>query len=195
MKKFASQQKPARSDYIKWGSIALGVLLVLGSLVFILEKKNIINLVGSKNTPTQGPTKKQTEQAAKTAANDKQAYLDQTSKDGSTTTQPTSTTPTPETPSNTPANMTLNAKIDGNSVTVTTQIQNISSGTCKLTASNGANTISPQTAQIIYQPEFSSCAGFSVLKSSLGSGPWSISVTATPSVGEATTQTTVLEVN
>lgn len=194
MKKFVSQQKPTRSDYIKWGSIALGILVVLGALVFILEKMNIVNLVGDKNTPTQGPTKDEAEQAAKTAATDKQTYLDQTSKDGTATTQPTSSTPTPETPSNTPVSMTLNAKIDGKSVTVTTQIQNISSGTCKLTASNGTTTTS-QTAQVIYQPEFSSCAGFSVPKSSLGSGLWSIAVTATPSVGEATTQTTVLEVN
>ena len=196
MKKNVSQKKLTKSDYFKWGGIALGVVLVLGVLLFILEKKDIINLVGNKNPTSQGPTKKQAEEAAKAAANSKQTYLDQTYKDGTTTSQPTNTTPTPATPSSSPSSMTLTAKIDGKYVTVTTQIQNISSGTCELTASNGANSIPPQPpVQIIYQPEFSSCAGFSILKSSLGSGTWNISVTASPSAGEATTQSTTLEVN
>lgn len=195
MKRFVSQQKPTISSVIKWGIVALLLILVLAALLFILEKNSYINLVGGKESSTQRQTKEEIEQAAKTAAANKQSYLDQTYKDGKPTSQPTNNTPTPAAPSISPATMTLTAKVDGDSVTITTQIQNISSGACRLTASNGASTISPQTAPIIYQPEFSSCAGFTVPKSSLGNGTWSVSVTATPTVGEATTQTTVLEVN
>lgn len=194
MHKFSSQQKPAKSNIVKWGVIAVGILLILGLLLFVLEQKDVINLIGSKNSATQGPSKEESEQATKTAATSKQAYLDQTYKDGTTGSQPMSSTPTPATPSTAPATMVLASKLEGDTVTITTQIKNISSGNCKLTISNGAPTTS-QTAQIIYQPEFSSCAGFSVAKSSLGTGTWNITVTATPDVGDATTQSTTLEVN
>ena len=42
-----------------------------------------------------------------------------------------------------------------------------------------------QEAEIIYQPEYSTCAGFSVPISSVGNGSWDISLSVTPINGKS----------
>lgn len=70
----------------------------------------------------------------------------------------------------------LSAKQEANnSVTVFSKLFNIGSGTCNLTVVNGNNSASQQ-AEVIYQSEFSTCAGFSIPIAGLGSGTWTITL-------------------
>ena len=61
---------------------------------------------------------------------------------------------------------------------VYTKLAHASSGTCSLRIRNGERE-QQQTAAIIYQPEFSSCTGFSVPVAPLGQGQWQIELTVT----------------
>ena len=78
------------------------------------------------------------------------------------------------------------------SVTIITKLQNYSDGTCDLTIKNGSKT-QTQTAPIIYQVDFSTCAGFNIPESSVGVGTWQISLSVT-SKGKVYTKTISVEV-
>ena len=88
----------------------------------------------------------------------------------------------PETPSS-PDTITITPSKDAGIVTLKTQLQGYASGECSLTATNGGKTMS-ETAPILYQPEFSTCAGFSIVIDNLGTGTWTISLDVTPSGGQ-----------
>lgn len=98
---------------------------------------------------------------------------------------------TPPVASNNNVSLTVK-KSDSSSVTVITKLVNYSDGACSLTVTNGSKTVT-QNAQVVYAPDYSSCAGFSVPISSLGTGTWSISLAVT-SGGVTTTKTTTYEV-
>jgi hypothetical protein len=53
-----------------------------------------------------------------------------------------------------------------------------SSGSCQLQVTNGDQTES-QSAEVIYQSQYSTCAGFSVPTGKLGAGTWNIKLTTT----------------
>lgn len=93
-----------------------------------------------------------------------------------------------------PSKLSLETKQNGSSVTVMTRITGIGDGTCKLEVSNGGQSFSEQ-AEVIYQPSYSSCAGFSVPVSSVGKGTWSITVSVTSASGEKAAAVTSLEVS
>jgi hypothetical protein len=65
-----------------------------------------------------------------------------------------------------------------NSVTVVTKLYGYSSGSCQLQVTNGDQTES-QSAEVIYQSQYSTCAGFSVPTGKLGAGTWNIKLTTT----------------
>lgn len=75
-------------------------------------------------------------------------------------------------------NITLEATQKGSTVTITTKLTGYSDGECALDISSDGKSIS-KTAEIIYQPEFSTCAGFSVNTSELEKGTWNITLTVT----------------
>jgi Sec-independent protein translocase protein TatA len=168
----------------------IGAILVVGALaLLVLEKSKTTDLVKmpGKQT-TSGPTKEETTEQKQTESQAKQDFLDKSSQ--ATTTEST----TQDQPTATPTgSLELSASQNDQSVTVLTKMQNVAGGTCKLTVSNGAK-ITSQTAQIIYQPEFSSCAGFSLPTNSVGTGTWSINVDATPTNGSTMQKTITLEV-
>lgn len=87
----------------------------------------------------------------------------------------------------------LSASQDGDSVTILTKLRGFPSGVCDLAIANGNKTHSV-SADVIYQPEFSSCAGFSIPVAKLGAGQWSITLKATPTGGSALTKSIPLEV-
>ena len=92
--------------------------------------------------------------------------------------------PPPSTPP-TNANIELTAKEESNdTVTITSKLAGVSSGTCNIEISNGATKISRQVA-VIYQPEFSTCAGFSIPISELGTGLWNILLTVNSPTGSS----------
>lgn len=65
--------------------------------------------------------------------------------------------------------------VDTNLVIRTTIDQMISSGTCSLTLSNGQKTVI-RTSDIMLNPSSSTCEGFDIPTSELGSGTWSIEI-------------------
>lgn len=166
------------------------ILLVLAALlmVIVLEKTRTTDFI---KDPTyheilQGPTQEQIKQQEQEQADQKSEFLDKNSQEG--TTQPAEVPTDSET-----IHLTLTQ--EGESVTVRNELhgQGYSSGTCKLTVTNGSKT-TVQEAQIIYQPEYSMCAGFSVPVSPSGTGNWSISLEVTPLNGQALTKTATIEV-
>lgn len=78
-------------------------------------------------------------------------------------------------------------------VTIVTKLQGFASGVCKISAQNGSDTYTAE-APILYQPEYSSCAGFTIPTSELGNGTWSIVLNVTPTGGQTISKQTSLEV-
>mgnify|MGYP003586595371 CR=1 FL=1 len=164
--------------------LSASFILVAGFIVFGLEKIGIINLYNSTPPVTNGPTPQQKAQEEKTNTDAKQQFLDKTYQDKNNADKPAA--------SNNPT-LSITTKQEAESVTILTKIQSVSEGTCNLTATNGANTIT-QEAKVIYQPEFSSCAGFSVPISGLGIGTWNITLVVNPVNSSAITRLTTLDV-
>lgn len=77
-------------------------------------------------------------------------------------------------------------------VVVSTKLYEYSDGMCTLKVTNGSKQ-DTQSAPIIFQAEYSTCAGFSVKRDDLGSGVWAIELTAT-SKGVSVTQKASVEV-
>lgn len=93
-----------------------------------------------------------------------------------------------------PANsngITVVAMQSNSQVIVTTKLVGYSDGTCNLSITNGAKTFS-QSATVIYQPQYSTCAGFTVPVEQLGTGGWTINLTVT-SGGITTTKSAAFE--
>lgn len=89
----------------------------------------------------------------------------------------------------------ISAQTEANSsVTIFSNISNVSGGNCALNISNGSESYSAN-AEIIYQTEYSTCAGFSVPKESLSNGIWKISILITPTSGNSFQNTIDYEVS
>lgn len=156
----------------------LATLLAIGAL---LEYTGITNFVSQHPmTLPPGPTKQQKKDELKSNADAKKDFIE--SDDPK---------PTP-TPSDNNA-ITLTATQEGQSVVVLTKLQGYPSGTCKLQGENGAASFSV-VVDIIYQPEFSSCAGYTIPVSKLGIGIWSLTLTASQADGSSANRTTTVEV-
>jgi len=98
---------------------------------------------------------------------------------------------TPSTPYTPPANnngITITPRTSGNSVIIGTKLVGYSDGTCTLTATNGSKT-NTQTADVIYAPNYSTCAGFSIPKATLGPGTWNLTLSVS-SGGNTTSKST-----
>lgn len=80
---------------------------------------------------------------------------------------------------------------DNGTLTVFTKLYGYSDGVCTLTIYNGHS--SSQTANVIFQPEYSTCAGFSVNIAEIGPGPWTMSLSVN-SGGQSTTKQISVEI-
>ena len=150
------------------------IVIVLGAL----QLTGTTHLFGEKHF-TAGE-----EQKADSDAAAKKQLIEESQKDGS------NTPPSDYTPPSDPSNIKLSATESGGTVTVTSQLYHYSDGTCSLTLTNGSRTAN-RTADVIYQPEFSTCAGFSVPTSTLGSGSWNVRLTVTSGSISKSQNTTV----
>ena len=143
------------------------------------------------------PTQKQTQH--KTDAATKESFLDNNTDHNTTNTKDTSQQLTTQAqPAPVPASakhIELSAEQSGETVVVTTKLreQGFSSGQCVLTITSSEQR-SEQHAAIIYQPEYSTCAGFSVPARSLPKGMWHISLAVTPLGGKTLTKTLDTEI-
>ena len=148
--------------------VLVAVLACLG-LFGVLVKTGVILKTSENPTGTAGPTPEQQKQSAEAAADAKQQLIEGQKPGTNTSTDNTSQVTTVD----------LSAKQEAtSSVTVFTTLHGYSSGTCDLKVTNGGKETS-LTANVIYQEEFSSCAGFSVPIAPLGKGTWSIKLTVT----------------
>jgi hypothetical protein len=78
-------------------------------------------------------------------------------------------------------------------VVVSTKLYGTSDGQCRLRISNNTKSTT-RTAEVLYQPSFSTCAGFSLPMEELGSGVWDISLRVTTSRNQEITKTITKEV-
>ncbi len=73
-------------------------------------------------------------------------------------------------------NISLTISKSSSEVTITGNITAFSgSGTCKLRLTKGSSAVA-KSATIIYQPEYSTCAGFSINRSELSPGTWNVTL-------------------
>lgn len=159
----------------------IAALLFFALLVLVtLEKTKITDFIKMPVSSEQ----KQAQEAAKAAAKNneaqrkadeqqKQQFLDNTAENITG-----SSTPETVTPQTSTFVVELTAKQEGENIIVLTKLTPVASGACTLRITNGTNTYE-QKARIIYQPEFSSCAGFSVAKTTLSAGKWKITLDTT----------------
>lgn len=139
----------------------------------------------------ESASKKQQTEATQLDHQKKEDTINNAGKDGGTSTAPGQGTYTPPTDSD---NITLTAtQSSSDKITVLTKLKGYSDGTCSLSIVNGSKTYT-QSASVIYQPEFSTCAGFSVPTASLGSGTWNLTLNVV-SGGVTTQKSTTLEVH
>lgn len=169
--------------------ILLACIAAITLLLIILEKIHVTHFVTGKQAPASAPTtpfdtatNSQKQQDATTNASNKQQAVDKG-------VAPSITTPS----ENTNQSIDLSAKQESNgTITVFTKLYGYSSGSCDLTVTNGSQSKN-QTANIIYAPEYASCAGFSVPVNGLGTGDWTISLTIS-SGGKTTTKSLTFKV-
>lgn len=154
----------------------LAVVLVCG--IYYLYDQQHKESNNSKKSPEETrikpqATDKEKDQERQYNATQKQKFNDNeaAASEGETSSGSTPTT----------NNISLSTQSDGSVVTILTKLDSVSSGTCSLTITNKGKTYT-DTANVIYQPEYSSCAGFTVKKDLLGNGTWLIKISIkTPS--------------
>ena len=142
----------------------------------------------SRPSAPKGPTPEQKQLQKTTETEQKKTYVETDD-----TTQPVDPQPAPI-PSDT-SSINITATQEGGNVIVQSRLNGpgYSSGTCVLDISNGQRTFS-SSANILYQSDYSTCAGFSVATSSLGTGTWAISLRVTPLNGSSLTKSVTFEV-
>ena len=124
----------------------------------------------------RGPTAEEQKQSDESDAAQKQEFLDNETKQGSEDTEQK-----PELPSS--KDITLTARTDGNNVIITTKLATVPSGTCTLTITGGATPVTQQ-ASVIYNTEYSTCAGFSVNKNAVNAPSWNIALSVDTGSGK-----------
>lgn len=141
---------------------ALAFTLLGMATVATLEITKVTDFIKQNPSEQSGPSATEKAEQDRAVQQDKKDFIESPDPIAQTSTADNNTT------------IELSAKQESNgSVTVLTKLRNISEGTCTLTVSNKSMT-DVQTARIIYQPDFSSCAGFSVRKDKIGAGEWVI---------------------
>jgi hypothetical protein len=176
MKINSSKRSTTRKKLIIVASALVGLILVFA----ILETTGITHFISPPDSQTTDQIKE-----AETNSSNKQDFIEGKSNDPS---NDNSTIPEP-----TSDDITLSVRQETDrSVTISTELRNYSDGTCDLTIKNGSETHN-QTAPVIYQPAFSTCAGFSIPANTLANGTWQISLVIT-SKGKVNTKTTSVEI-
>ncbi len=140
---------------------ALVVVAVVGVGGFFVVRHS------RQSQPSTNRPNPEEKQASQLDADKKQALVEDNKSVNDTNTQPKTTS------------LDLGAEqTSSESVTVFTKLYGVSSGSCNLSVTN-SNQSSTQTAAVVYQPEYSSCTGFSIPTDKLGTGSWNIVLTVT----------------
>lgn len=160
------------SRRLVWGAVALGLVVAASAGAYLLWPRSPqptpTNQPPHAATPAQKASEQQHNATSKQQFNDSAVQRAAGQPAGQQQPRPAPTNQQIE----------LRAETAGQAVTVYTKLAHASSGTCSLRIRNGERE-QQQTAAIIYQPEFSSCAGFSIPVAPLGQGQWQIELTVT----------------
>lgn len=150
--------------------IILGAVISIAVLAAVLEKAHVIDIYNKKAAVTsQGPNEEQKKQESQSNADTKKEFIEGQGKE--------ERTPSPASAPGKSIELTPKQETN-NTVTVFTKLPGYSSGSCQLITTNGAKS-NTQSANLIFQREFSTCAGFSVPIESLGKGTWTIRLNVT----------------
>lgn len=169
----SSRTKQKRQTYKSPAMIIAGVLLLAVVITGVLEAAGAIHILSKSPSHSSGPTASQAKEQAAGDARQKQNSIENPRKVASTP-------PIPDT-----NNISLSTqKGTPDTITVFTNVGNISDGTCTLVTTNG-NKQNTQTAAVIFQSQYSTCAGFTVPITALGAGNWSLKLTVTSNGGTA----------
>lgn len=163
-------KKPGRKLLITTSAVA--VLLILFATLEVTNVTNFISTSSDKVTTT-GPTEEQKKEESKINADKKSELLDDKRNEQKKEPGDKPSKPDDNKPKN---DITLRASQNEKNVIVHSLIHGYSSGTCSLIATNGSKQVK-QSAPILYQPQESTCEGFSINKNELGSGDWNIKLT------------------
>lgn len=155
-------------------------IVILGAMTLaILEKMHITDFIKTGFQTVVAPTTIHKKDQQEEESSHKKAYVE----------TPESTTPPTLSPE---VGIELFAKRGNNdTVIVTTRLHGVADGTCTLMINNNSITYT-QKASVVYQPDFSSCAGFSVPFSKLGKGTWEIQLSL-DTAGETKTMEYIAE--
>lgn len=153
---------------------SLAALLLVCGVVFYLESASIVNILPNKDS-----SQNQIEQEGKSK---KEAVVN-TPKPSSSGSDKPGTDVQSYTPPQDSDNISLEAVQDASTVIVTAKLVGYSDGNCSLSIKNGTKSFS-KTATIVYQREYSTCEGFSIPITELGTGSWEVLLTVTS--GEST---------
>lgn len=156
----------------------IGVLVFAVAILAVLEKMQITDLIKLPRNVDEATL--QAEEAKKNDVDNKQDFIE-------------SDDPTPAPTAQDSSAITLTATQEGQNVTVLTKLKDVADGTCKLTITSAGQT-AERSAEVIYQSEFSTCAGFSVPTSAVPVGNWNITLAVTQSSGTVITKSITTEV-
>ena len=178
------KNRSRNNNWLKW----LVIAIILTSIVAVLTVW-LVNR-SSNAMVSNGPTADEIRQSQAIDAEKKRQSIE-------TTPTPTpgakGSSDTTSTPTNTAKSITMEISRQSNMVIVSTRLYGIASGTCALSITNGTKSLN-KTADVIYESEFSTCAGFSIPISELGNGSWTVQVTANGS-GDGASKSQNFEVN
>lgn len=140
---------------IKNRKIIYALIIVL--LTFMLA---IVAFFTYNNTPS--PKNGYTKEQAESDRTKKTTLIE--SKDSNSNTS---------SPGNSKTKISLSSRQEGSNVILLTRLDGTGSGRCNLSVVNGTKSYS-SNAEVIYQNEYSTCAGFTIPIESLGSGKWMV---------------------
>lgn len=165
--------------------LIISLLVAAGVSTYFIIRQNDDSAITRENAEKQ--------QKADNEA--KKDFIENTNEDGSSAKDTPAPDPTPSDGEDNPVKLSVRTEPNG-TVTALTQLGSLSGGTCTLQVTNGTNTVS-KIAPVIYQEQFSSCAGFSLAsadKTSLGTGTWQFALSVS-SGGNTYTAKVSSEVN
>jgi len=187
--KISKNPKIYNQSKAKNGFKAKPVLIVALVLVTVGLAAAYLRHHNQKPSVSSGPTAAEIKQTSDINAKKKE---DSITNNADTGTKEPGTAPTTTAPTTTTVGITSKQETNG-SVTITTKLEGVSAGNCTLSITNGSKT-ETRSAAVIFQPQFSTCAGFSVPTTNLGTGIWNITVTVVQN-GISSSNTSTLEVN
>ena len=168
------------------------VLVVCGS-IFTLDKIGVISIFTKETVPniSKEPTPQEKKSEEKANQDTKESFLNTAKDEEEKSVEKSKPAPVPKSSSS----IELSADRNGDSATIIVKLkeQGYSQGKCSLTVVANGKKVA-QNADIIYQPEYSTCAGFSIPVSSLGGGQWAISLSITPLNGNPMVKTLTKEI-